>query len=60
MLVTSNSVSRAKIVVSIKSPEVHIRSDRRHIQGCKTDHSYAEAHKGQSWMCQTRVFVGVR
>jgi hypothetical protein len=39
---------------------VHIRSDRRHTHQCKTDRRYAEAHKGQSWMCQTRVFLGVR
>jgi hypothetical protein len=35
-------------------------SDRRHTQRCNTDRSYAEAHVGQSWMCQTRFFVGVR
>jgi hypothetical protein len=34
-------------------------SDRRHKQRCKTYYSYTEAYKGQSWMFQTRVFVGV-
>jgi hypothetical protein len=38
---------------------VYISSDRRHIQRCKTDHSYATAHEGHSWMCQTHLFLGV-
>jgi hypothetical protein len=38
---------------------VHMRSDRCHTQRCKTDHSYPDVQKGQSWICQTRVFVGV-
>jgi hypothetical protein len=36
-----------------------MRSDHRYTQRCKTDGSYAEARKGQSWMCLTRLFVGV-
>jgi hypothetical protein len=32
-------------------------SDLQHTQQWKTDHCYAEVHKGQSWMYRTRIFV---
>jgi hypothetical protein len=46
MLVISNSVSRAKTVESIRSLGGPYKVNRRHTQRCKTDRSYAEAHKG--------------